>query len=69
MLDPQNCTSNQYCHAESVKTCDFDQTALGYCKNDSLTSCLYIKFYANYICSDPNFAIKSLNKDFVNITG
>ena len=69
MLDPNNCTSNEYCTQEGVKTCDYDQTALGYCKNESLTSCLFVKFYVNYICEDPNFATKSLNSLLVNVTG
>jgi hypothetical protein len=55
MLSNTNCSSNEYCTSQDTKFCDYDQTALGYCKNDSLSNCLYIKFYANYICYDPNF--------------
>ena len=69
MLDPNNCTSNQYCHNQLVKKCDYDQTALGYCKNQTLTNCLFVKFYSNYMCSDPNFASKSLNKLVIGTTG
>lgn len=50
---------------------DYDRTALGYCKNDSLSNCLYVKYYVNFICTDPNYAQKSLNADqgIVNMTG
>ena len=49
--------------------CDYDGTALGFCKNESLTNCLFMKFYVNYLCQDPNFESKSLNKDKTHITG
>jgi hypothetical protein len=52
-----------------VKTCNYDQTALGYCKNETFSNCLFVKFYTNYICSDPNFASKSLNSQVVSLTG
>jgi len=69
MLSPSNCSSNEYCTRESEKVCDYDQTSLGYCKNESLTNCLFVKFYTNYMCSDPNFATKSLNSLVVGVTG
>ena len=42
---------------------NYDKTALGYCRNDSLTQCLYVKYYVNFICTDPNYAEKSLHAD------
>ena len=34
-----------------------------------MTNCLFVKFYTNYICTDPNFNTKSLNKLVVGVTG
>jgi hypothetical protein len=71
MLDSANCSSNEYCTQLNQLTPDYDKTALGYCKNDSLSNCLYVKYYVNFICTDPNYAQKSLNADqgIVNLTG
>lgn len=71
MLDPNNCDSDEYCRVESIKGPDYDMTALGYCKNDSLSKCFYNKFYVNFICTDPNYAEKSLHADqgIINTTG
>lgn len=69
LLYSNNCTSNEYCTLLNEKTCDYDQTSLGYCKNETLMNCLFVKFYTNYMCSDPNFKTKSLNADFVRVTG
>jgi hypothetical protein len=69
MLDASNCNSDEYCTAENVKACDYDGTALGYCKNETLTNCLFIKFYVNYICNDPNFLTKNLNANITALTG
>lgn len=40
---------------------DYDVTSLGYCKNDSLSLCMYVKYYINFICTDPNYVEKSLH--------
>jgi hypothetical protein len=71
MLDSANCASNEYCTNLNELTPNYDRTALGYCKNDSLSNCLYVKYYVNFICTDPNYASKSLNADqgIVNLTG
>lgn len=71
MLNANNCSSNEYCTVKDEKRPDYDRTALGYCKNDSLSNCLYVKFYVNFICTDPNYAEKSLHADqgVISITG
>lgn len=56
MLNSNNCSSNEYCSVKDEKKSDYDRTALGYCKNDSLSNCMYVKFYVNFICTDPNYA-------------
>ena len=71
MLQAGNCSSNEYCTEKDIKQVDYDRTALGYCKNDSLSLCMYTKFYVNFICTDPNYAEKSLHADqgIISITG
>jgi len=69
MIDPTNCTSNEYCKNLNVKACDYDRTALGFCKNDSLSDCLYIKYYINFMCIDPNYEKSGLNTDIMQKTG
>jgi len=48
--------------------CDYDRTALGYCKNDTLSACLYVKYYINFICIDPNYSVSALNAPIINAT-
>lgn len=69
MLDASNCNSDEYCTSEGTKACDYDGTSLGFCKNETLTSCLFVKFYVNYICTDPNFLTKNLNANISGMTG
>lgn len=69
MLDPSNCSSNEYCKVQDLKGCDYDRTGLGYCKNDSMSNCLFMKYYINFLCIDPNYQTNSLNKDIMDITG
>lgn len=63
MLSERNCSSDEYCTVKDKKMPGYDKTALGYCRNDSLTKCLYVKYYVNFICTDPNYAEKSLHAD------
>ena len=71
MLEAGNCSSNEYCRVKDEKMPDYDRTSLGYCKNDSLSQCLYVKYYINFICTDPNYVQKSLHADqgVINRTG
>ena len=69
MLEAFNCSSDEYCTSEGQMSCDYDGTSLGFCKNESLTPCLFVKFYVNYICNDPNFMTKNLNANISTITG
>jgi hypothetical protein len=48
--------------------CDYDRTALGYCRNDTLSACLYVKYYVNFICINPNYSVSSLNAPILNTT-
>lgn len=69
MLDSYNCSSrNQYCSNVNQLMCDYDRTALGYCKNDTLSACLYVKYYINFICIDPNYSVSALNAPIINAT-
>lgn len=50
-------------------SCDYDRTALGFCKDDSLSNCHFIKYYSNFVCIDPNYDQSGLNKDILAATG
>jgi hypothetical protein len=69
MIESSNCNSDEYCTSEGTMACDYDATSLGYCKNETLTACLFVKFYVNYICTDPNFLTKNLNANLTRTTG
>jgi hypothetical protein len=69
MLETSNCNSNEYCKQLDVKRCDYDRTAVGFCKNDSLSDCLYIKYYINYLCIDPNYEKSTVNAEIIGNTG
>jgi hypothetical protein len=69
MLETSNCSSNEYCRQLNVKRCDYDRTAVGYCKNDSLSDCLYIKYYIDYLCIDPNYEKNTINLAIISNTG
>ncbi len=34
-----------------------------------MSNCFYVKFYANFICADPNYEKKGLNSEVVSVTG
>ena len=69
MLETSNCSSNEYCRQLDVKRCDYDRTAVGFCKNDSMSDCLYIKYYINYLCIDPNYEKNTINLAIISNTG
>jgi hypothetical protein len=52
-----------------VKSCDYDRVALGTCRNNSLSACMYVTYYTNFLCIDPSYLTSSLNANLTNITG
>jgi hypothetical protein len=55
VLASRNCSSSEYCSQQNTISCDYDQNSLGNCTRSSQTSCLIVRHFANFICSDPNF--------------
>jgi len=33
-----------------------------------LSACLYVKYYINFICIDPNYSVNALNAPIINVT-
>lgn len=34
-----------------------------------MSNCLFVKYYINFLCIDPNYQTSSLNKDIIAVTG